>query len=159
MWDYVHPTVCHILLMTKPFYLIPQNSINVFLTNSCQASLILVKNRCCNSHMSCEPKISILEEYNFRLTFGIAPLWIYTQGPASLPLLKASTELPFRASVRHRLLFSFHFRDILDSSSLYLDFHVWEQEDLRKEVSDLRGPMLQVLAHKSRFCFRSSFNR
>lgn len=25
------------------------------------------KNRCSNSHMRCEPKISVLEEYNFRL--------------------------------------------------------------------------------------------
>lgn len=60
-------------------------------------------------------------------------------------------ELPFRGSVQHRQLFSFHLHDILDPSSLHLVFHVWEQEDLRKKVSDLQGPMLQVLAHKVSF--------
>jgi hypothetical protein len=32
-------------------------------------------------------------------------------------------------------------------------------EDLGKEVSNLWGPMLQVLAHKDQFCFRLSLSR
>lgn len=112
----------------------------MFLTKSCQASLILVKTDTVTVTWSASQKF---------------PYWSTILGSP----LKASMELPFRDSVWHHQLFSFHLHDILDSSSLYLDFHVWEQDDLRKKVADLRGPMLQVLAHKSRFCFRSSFSR
>jgi len=145
MWDYVHPSVCHILLMTKPFSPIFTKFNTSVLDKQLSNKLDSCNNRCSNSHMRYEPKISILEEYNFRLTL-VASRYCPSQnpytGPSILLLLKASMELPFRGSVWHRLLFSFHLCDILVSVSLYLDFHVWKQKDLRKEVSDLRGPML-----------------
>jgi len=97
MWDYVHPSVCHILLMTKLFSLIFTNFDARVLDKRLSSKLDSSKNRCSNSHVKCEPNISILEKY-FMLTlvsnWYCPSLNLYT-GPSVTPTAESIYETPF----------------------------------------------------------------
>lgn len=57
MWDCDHPSVCHILLMTKPFSLTFTNFDTSVLDKQPSSNLDSCKNWRSNSRMRCEPEI------------------------------------------------------------------------------------------------------
>jgi len=98
MRDYFHPAVCHILLlMTKPFSLIFTNFDTSVLDKQLSSKLDSCENRRSNSHVRCEPKISILEKY-FMLTlvanWYCPSLNLYT-GPSVTPTAEGIYGTPF----------------------------------------------------------------
>ena len=97
MWDCDHPSVCHILLMTKPFSLTFTNFDTSVLDKQPSSNLDSCKNWRSNSRVRCEPKISILEKY-FMLTlvenWYCPSLNLYT-GPSVTPTTESNYGTPF----------------------------------------------------------------
>jgi len=106
-----------------------------------------------------KPKVSGREQYdNLRLTLVSGQycslqrslLWSSYTGPStSPPPVIAFLELLFGDDVHHHMAFNLSLHSILKSLSLYLDFHLWKQEDVRRKLLSF----LPDLAHKKLVLF------
>jgi hypothetical protein len=100
-----------------------------------------------------KPKVSRQEQYDscslllvsgWYCSLQRSLLWSSTPDPSPLPLLKAFLELLFCDAVHHHLGFSLNLDSTLKSLSLYLDFHLWKQENIRRKFLSF----VHNLAHK-----------